>query len=408
MKFLSSLFLFLALACSFSAAAQVKPGQVYHLRSSLNVHQYLSAVDQKTTFKNYITTNQTTPTDKASRWTLEDAGGGYFYFKNGGGMYLDVCRASKENGARLWLYTRNPGGDAQKFRVKSAGGGAYYIHPKTNENLALDVYKANAARNSVVWCVSANRSNQQKWKFIPTTSGKPGSSTPAQRPASNTVKIPKSRMIALGDLVLSTLNVKLNNFGPRHRDANGDINWYKANASTVQFMGRASSFTIPEYVHGVRDKMHFVNDIRSERFTAGFDGARFVLNATFEEAGDEIKGMCSNCAKFREDNAALDFNLQNNRWKIYLRMVPYGDSFTFEIDDVKFMGQVDGKVFGELFEGLILRQLEPTVKSAISGQLDGQKAAIAAAIKQGAGAAGYRWNNVRTVRVVGNDLVITQ
>jgi len=106
MKLFSYIFFLLALLCSFSAEAQVKAGQVYHLRSNLNVHQYLSAVDQKTTFKNYITTNQTTPTDQASRWTLEDAGGGYFYFKNGGGMYLDVARASKESGARLWLYSR--------------------------------------------------------------------------------------------------------------------------------------------------------------------------------------------------------------------------------------------------------------------------------------------------------------
>jgi hypothetical protein len=400
-------FLLLAFACSFSASAQVNTGQVYHLRSNLDVHFYLSAVDQNTAHKTYITTNQTTPTDQASRWTLEDAGGGYYFFRNGGGMYLDVANASKESGARLWLWRRNPG-DAQKFRLKSAGGGAYYIHPKTNEALVLDVYKANAARNSIVWCVPLNRTDAQKWKFIPTTNGRPGSATPPPVAANNQVKISKAKMIALGDLVLGTLQVKLNNYGARHRDARGDINWFKPNGSTVQFMGRASTFTIPEYVHGVRDKMHFVNDINSTRFLAGFDGARFVLNATFEEAGAEIKGMCSNCAQFREDNASLDFNFQNNRWRIFLRLVPYGDSFTFEVDAVKFMGQVDGQVFGELFEGIVQRQLEPTVKQAIQGQLNGQKAAIAAAIKQGASAAGYRWNSVRSVRVDGNDVVITQ
>ncbi|MFK8164343.1 MAG: RICIN domain-containing protein [Lewinella sp.] len=406
MRIFPILTLLLALFTSFSAEAQVRTGQVYHLRSSLDVHYYLSAVDQKTTRKNYITTNKTTPTDQASRWTLEDAGGGYYYFKNGGGFYLDVAQGSKEAGARLWLFNRNPS-DAQKFRVKPSGDGAYYIHPKTNEGLAIDVYKSNAARNSVVWCTQANRGMAQKWKFIPTTSGNSGN-TPSPRPAASQVLIPKAQMTALGNLVLSTLQVTLNNFGSRYRDSQGRINWYKAESSKIQFMGQTSSFTIPEYVHGLRDKMHFVNDIRSKNFSANFEANRFIIHATFEEDGAEIKGMCSNCAKFREDNGALDFNFQNNRWKVYLRLVPYGDSFTFEVDEVKFHGQVDGKVFGELFDGLVQRQLEPTVRQALREQMNGQKAAIASAIKQGANAAGYRWNSVRSVRVSGSSVVITQ
>lgn len=406
MKFSPIIALLLVFLYSFSAEAQIRPGQVYHLRSSLDVHYYLSAVDQKTTRKNYITTNQTTPTDQASRWTLEDAGGGYYYFRNGGGFYLDVAQASKQAGARLWLFNKNPS-DAQKFRVKPAGGGAYYIHPKTNENLAVDVYKANAARNSVVWCTAANRSTAQKWKFIPTTTGKPAGSTPAQ-PASNQVLIPRRQMEALGNLVLSTLQVTLNNFGARHRDSQGRINWYRANGSKIRFMGETSLFTVPEYVHGLRDKMHFVNDIRSRSFSANFEGDRFIIHAAFEEEGAEIKGMCSNCIPRREDRGALDFNFQDNRWKIYLRLVPCGDSFTFEVDDVKFHGEVDGKVFGELFEGIVQRQLEPTVRRALSQQMNGQKAAIAAALKQGANAAGYHWDRVRSVRVSGTHVVITQ
>jgi hypothetical protein len=406
MKFTPIFTLLLAFFASFSAEAQVRPGQVYHLRSSLDVHYYLSAVDQKTTRKNYITTNQTTPTDQASRWTLEDAGGGYYYFKNGGGFYLDVAQGSKVAGARLWLFNRNPS-DAQKFRLKPSGDGAYYIHPKTNEGLALDVYKGNAARNSVVWCTQANRSTAQKWKLIPTNNGRAGGSSPA-RPAANQVVIPRAKMEALGNLVVGTLQVTLNNFGSRYRDSQGRINWYKAQSSKIQFMGRTSAFTIPEYVHGLRDKMHFVNDIRSKSFSANFERDRFIIHATFEEDGAEIKGMCSNCAKFREDNGALDFNFQNNRWKIYLRLVPHGDSFTFEVDEVKFHGQVDGKVFGELFEGIVQSQLEPTVRQALQEQMNSQKTAIAAAIKQGAAAAGYRWDTVRSVRVSASNVIKTQ
>jgi hypothetical protein len=406
MKFAPIFTLLLVFFVSFSAKAQIRTGQVYHLRSSLDVNYYLSAVDQKTTRKNYITTNQTTPTDQASRWTLEDAGGGYYYFKNGGGFYLDVAQGSKEAGARLWLFNRNPS-DAQKFRVKASGDGSYYIHPKTNEGLAVDVYKGNAARNSVVWCTSANRGSAQKWKFIPTTSGKAGGSS-SPRPASSQVLLPKNKMEAIGNLVLSTLQVTLNNYGTRHEDSQGRINWYRAESSKILFMGQSSTFTIPEYVHGLRDKMHFVNDINSRNFTANFEGDRFVINATFEEDGAEIKGMCSNCAKYREDRGSLDFNFQNNRWKLYLRLVPHGDSFTFEVDDVKFNGQVDGRVFGEFFEGIVQRQLEPTVRQALREQMNGQKTAIAAAIKQGAATAGYRWNTLRSVRVSGNNIVITQ
>jgi len=388
MKTLSFLALLIAVLFTANVNAQARPGQVYHLRSTLNVHYYLSAVDKKTANNTYITTNQTTPTDKASRWTLEDAGGGYYYFRNAGGFYLDVAQASRKAGARLWLAKRNFT-DAQKFRLKTAPGGAYYILPKLNEKLAVDVHKAYAAPNSVVWCTSINQSTAQMWKLIPTTSGtgKP-QSNPAPRPASSQVKIPKAKMEALGNLVLGTLSVKLNNFGSRHRDGNGNINWYRPNGSTIQFMGETSTFT--------------------RSFAANFEANRFVIHATFEEDGDEIKGMCSNCAKFREDNGALDFNFQNNRWKIYLRLVPFGDSFTFEVDDVKFHGQVDGRVFGELFEGIVQRQLEPTVRQALREQLNGQKAAIARAIKQGAAAVGYNWSRVRSVRVVGREVVVTQ
>lgn len=405
MKILSILTLLLTVLFTANVDAQPRAGQVYHLRSALDVHYYLSAVDQKTTFKNYITTNQTTPTDQASRWTIEHAGGGYYYFKNGGGLYLDVAQASNQAGARLWLFNGNQS-DAQQFRLQATGDGAYYIAPKLNNDLALDVYKT-AGPNSVVWCTQKKSSTSQKWKLIPTTNAG-GTVVTTPGPGSNQVNIPKAKMEALGNLVVGTLSVKLNNFGARHRDSDGNINWYQADGSTIQFMGETSTFTIPEYVHGVRDKMHFVNDIRSRSFFANFEASRFIIHATFEEDGDELKGMCSNCAKFREDNGALDFNFQNNRWKIYLRLVPYGDSFTFEVDDVKFNGQVDGKVFGELFEGIVQRQLEPTVRQALRDQMNGQKAAIARAIKEGAAAVGYNWSTVRSVQVVGNDVVITQ
>jgi hypothetical protein len=65
-------------------------------------------------------------------------------------------------------------------------------------------------------------------------------------------------------------------------------------------------------------------------------------------------------------------------------------------------------VFGELFEGIVQSQLEPTVRQALQEQMNGQKTAIAAAIKQGAAAAGYRWDTVRSVRISANNVIITQ
>ncbi len=405
---MKNLFVLILLIFTFSFASTTANAQApqanktYYIQSAVSSSRYLAPKSGGKHSKTLIVIDQkTTQNQAAMQWTLKSAGGGYYSFvQKISNQAVDVKRSGTANGTPLWLWTKH-NGNAQKFRIQSAGGGYYYLIPKLNSGLRLDVQGGRATAGTPIWAFSHNGTNAQKWKFIevPSTSS-------SNSGAGSYVRIPKNKITGFANLIMGGLRLRLNNFGSRYRDRSGNITWYKANDSYIRLGGNTQRFDVAQYTRGVRDKMYFVNDLNLSTARTSFEGNRLVLTLKFEENGTELKGMCSRCAKFREDNAAPDYQINRHTWKIYLKLIPYNRSIAFQVEDVKFLGDVDGQVFGELFDGIVQNKLVPIVKREMISVLNSQRAYVAQEIKRAATAAGYRFENVRSVYADGGNVTI--
>jgi len=400
---MKNLFVLALLIFSFSFATTVNAqtpqvGKTYYIQSAVSSARYLAPKSGGKYSKTIIVIDQKTNSNKAAmQWTLKNAGGGYYSFvQKISNQAVDVKRTGTIAKTPLWLWTKH-NGTAQKFKLKPARDGYFYLIPKVNSNLRLDVQGGRTTAGTPVWTFGQNGTSAQKWKFI---------EVPSTSQTGAYVTIPKNQITGFANLIMSGLQLRLNNFGPRHRDRNGDINWYKANDSYIRLGGNTTMLDIPPHVYGLRDKMLFFNDVNLRTATTSFEGNRFVLTLRFEENGTELKGMCSNCARFREDNAVPDYQINRHTWKIYLKLIPYNRSIAFEVEDVRFLGELDGQVFGELFEGIVQNKLIPIMQSKITETLHDQRAHVAREIKRAATAAGYRFDNVRSVYADGNNVTV--
>ena len=225
-------------------------------------------------------------------------------------------------------------------------------------------------------------------------------------PTAGRLSIPKTVFTGFVNEYLRGMQVKLNNLGSRHRDSAGDISWFVENESYLSLSGRRFNFTIPEYTRGVRDKKYYINDMNLSTATTSFNGDELHLRLTFEEDGPELKGFCSNCAKFREDNGAPDYQLDRNQWDMQLNVIPFGESISFEVVDVKFLGSVDGAVFGELFEGIVQRLLIPKMELAFRNAFNAQRAEIARQIRALADRAGFDLASITRITYEGGNIVL--
>ncbi|MFK7908525.1 MAG: RICIN domain-containing protein [Chitinophagales bacterium] len=398
------LILFSFLAFPFTSNAQApQTGKTYYIQSAVSSARYLSTKSGgKTQRTEAVIDQKTSRNQTAMQWTLKSAGDGYYYLiQKASKLALDVKSSGTSAKTGLWIWPHNSRGHAQRFKIVSAGGGYYYLIPRVNPSLRLDVQGGRATAGTKIWTFSPNRTNAQKWKFISTsTSSGSGSNSGAY------VRIPKNKITGFANLIMQGMRLRLNNFGPRYRDRSGNVTWYKANDSYIRLGGRTTNFDIPQYTRGVRDKMYFVNDLNLSRASTSFEGNRFVLNLTFEENGTELKGMCSRCAKFREDNGSPDYQINGHTWKVYLKLIPYNNSIAFEVENVRFLGDVDGQGFGELFDGIVQDKLIPIMRREIIKTLNSQRSYIAQQIKSGAAAAGYRFDNVRSVYADGGNVTV--
>lgn len=220
------------------------------------------------------------------------------------------------------------------------------------------------------------------------------------------ITIPKTMFTGLVNGYLGGMQIKLNNMGSRHRDAAGDISWFAANDSYINLSGRRFNFNIPEYTRGLRDKKHYINDMNLRRATTRFEGDELHLLLTFEEDGAELKGFCSNCAKFREDRATPDYQFERNQWDVQLNVVPFGGSLTLEVVDVNYLGSVDGAVFGELFDGIVQRTLIPKMEVAFREAFNAQRAEIASQIRALADRVGFDIASITRITFEGGNIVL--
>ncbi len=139
-----------------------------------------------------------------------------------------------------------------------------------------------------------------------------GGAAPVDRQTCGSVDV--MAHISLLNSVVRSASLRIHTFGPRRRDDDGSITWYQ-NDSSFQIGGTSGSIEVEEIVRGVRDKKYYFNDFNSDSFEIVGPAAAaerrsrtdsIMLRVQFEDEGTELKGMCSRCAEFREDNGARD------------------------------------------------------------------------------------------------------
>lgn len=99
----------------------------------------------------------------AKLYSQED--GKTYYFQSAlAGKYLDVKNANPNRKTPLHLWPFN-GGMAQKFTLKDAGEGYFYIISNTQDRRAIHVYGANKAPKAEVNLWDVVNQDNLKWKF---------------------------------------------------------------------------------------------------------------------------------------------------------------------------------------------------------------------------------------------------
>lgn len=148
------------------AEARFEDGQIINLRSALSTNRFVAPRNGSSSDGAYISIHSRSATSKQARqWQLEDAGGGYFYLKGLSGKVMEIKNGSNNAKTSVWL-KRKSNSDAQKFKfqaVSNRGDYGFYIIPKINPNLVLDVKMGYTYEGAGIWTHQRNRSTAQKF-----------------------------------------------------------------------------------------------------------------------------------------------------------------------------------------------------------------------------------------------------
>lgn len=107
----------------------------------------------------------------AQKFTVEDAGGGFFYLKShlGNNKYVHVREETRAPKALVVIKTGKEGYTAKWFFEK-AGNGYYLI--KSRLGTYLDVQWGSNADGTPIWMWERNAGNAQKWRFMQRTNNR--------------------------------------------------------------------------------------------------------------------------------------------------------------------------------------------------------------------------------------------
>lgn len=149
-----------------SAVSSVQSGKKYYIKS-LASQLYLTA-------KNNGDTNGTAVTQEylsglaSQEWLLTDAGNGTYFISSASsatGRTIDVPGASKDNGARLQLYSSN-GSNAQKYKIAYNSDGTFSIYTQASSlSKSFDIPGASSAAGTYVQQYAWNASSAQRFVF---------------------------------------------------------------------------------------------------------------------------------------------------------------------------------------------------------------------------------------------------
>lgn len=389
--------------------AQFREGQIVFLQSAANDQLYLAAENGNTARETHVAVHtKSSRNEAACKWKLESAGGDWFYLRNvKSGLMLDVKYGRTRPGTHIWLWPENED-NAQKFRFQSFSGDRSFhlLESKLGSDLRVDLnHTIPTSGIHAILNKLENGRRVQKWKVIP-VSGVRAVPPAIGVAAGKTFRLSKALFAGVANSVLKQLEVRLSNHGARHRDGNGDVSWFKPNDSYIKLADYNRTFTIPEYIRGVRDNRSYLYDMRLERVRARFLSTNELsVNLKFEENGPEIKSYCGNCMKAREDNGEPDYQFLNNQWEIRLKLIPFNGSVAYEVKSVTFLGEVDGKVFGELWDGIVQRRMIPVFEQYMKSTLESQKSLIARQIRQKATEMGVELPHITAISYAGNEVI---
>ena len=114
------------------------------------------------------------------RWRLKKVGDYYAFVSVSNGKAIDVPSGSTSSGKQLQGYDYN-GTDAQLWRLESLGDGTYCIHSKLDDSLVWDVWGATWDNNAAIALSGQNRADNQRFRFVHTSTIEPMSEWGASR-----------------------------------------------------------------------------------------------------------------------------------------------------------------------------------------------------------------------------------
>lgn len=111
----------------------------------------------------------------AQKWKLEKVGDFYRIRSTTGsrGKVLDVYDGKAVHTGSIQIFPANDT-DAQLWTFEKCGGawsGYYYIHPKKNSKVSIDVYNGDTTNLNRIWLYENNESAAQKWAVLPNEDG---------------------------------------------------------------------------------------------------------------------------------------------------------------------------------------------------------------------------------------------
>ena len=252
--------------------------------------------------------------------------------------------------------------------------------------------------------------------FVIAAGGLAGLALPAfaepRPPWGTRTRVPLSVLLPLLNDTFAGTTLRLNNYGPRHRDS-----WHAPLTSRLglgaRLGGRSQTFTIDEFRSG--RFRYYVNDINMSRLALARAGGAIRMTLDFESRGTELKGRCVGgvlrCPVGSDDTAP---DIQINGGSVTLDLFPaeHNNSVAFSRVDAVFNGRIQAggvcRSFGDLCDRFThyKTRIRDAVQGAARTTLAGSavKDALAAGLRPALDRAGV--GNVVAAFLEGDSLVV--
>jgi hypothetical protein len=155
---------------NFTSIESIKPGNVYEIRSRLDLNKCLDVKGDIQTDGTQVIIH-TSNNQLNQRWKLADAGDGYFYIhtltQNATNSVLDVKGNILLNGTDIIIQKQNNGNN-QKWKINKLENGYFILEPKNAPNSLLDLFEAKTEDGSPVKIFAkSNNDWAEQWALIP-------------------------------------------------------------------------------------------------------------------------------------------------------------------------------------------------------------------------------------------------